>query len=222
MEMNMDSDIDVDSSTSSSSAEEIVVNNAEISSDGNNERKILEILKSIHHNTFDISEYTAKFPLHMIQLETNFNIIFGYTRDYMNLEVLKYQMVNGTQNFKQPYFCSFSMVIGPEEGFPHNNNLDYIPTDFLSTQINNKLPIIQGYFMLAGSDYPFRFMTNLVPLEDLKYNCNLIKDIQLPIRDMEGRLNHIDVVEAQEYIQATIRVALMKEIIILEKLYGTT
>jgi hypothetical protein len=122
MDMNMDSDIDVDSSTSSSSDEEIVVNNAEISSDGNNERKILETLKNIHHNTFDISEYTAKFPLHMIQLETNFYRIFGYTPDYMNLEVLKYEMVNETHTLKQPYFCSFSMVIGPEGGFPYINN----------------------------------------------------------------------------------------------------
>jgi len=180
--------------------------------DGNKELNTMEILTRVHQGQFDISVSTQKFPLHLIEMRMNFNRICGFTPDYQNFDIYTYQFVPTTD--LKPYL-TLSMLIGPQSGFPIDKLFTYIPTDNISTGLNTGNPVIQGEFMLPDSQYPFEFITNLVPLELSKHQDPLLLGHKVTITNSMGIPTEIDVAMAQRYIQGTVRVALFKELEIL-------
>jgi len=207
-----DEDIDEDS-------DESMVDNLirDFNYNGTNELLILDTLLNIHRNVFDISDYTYQFPLHRLELEMNFNRIFGFSNNYENL--YNYSFFIQTETVLMPHFFSFTLLIGPQGGFPFDKSLTYIPTDIFSTEVNTAIPIIQGEFLLPNTQDPFNFITNLVSLKEFKDQEPLLEGDKITIKNIIGTPTEIDIIKAQRYIQGTVRVALLKEIEILDKLY---
>jgi len=213
---------DIDENMVEDNDEDIAEDNAEnfdFPYGGNMEKMIIETLKNVHHNKFDTSLYTEKFPLHRIDLDINLNRIFGFISNYDNLSNYSYYIES--ENGLIPYYYIFSLVIPPKGGFPENDFLPYISTGLYDRRLTTDDPIITGQLLLPGSKDPFQFITNLIPVAKLKDRETLLllfyKTITIP--NMKGVPTEIDIVSTQRIIQATVRVALAKEIQILENIY---
>jgi len=203
------------------------INDVYLQKNPNEKSKIIEILRNIHLNKHNSKDFTKKFPLKMLEMDISLKKIFGFSSDYQKLE--NYDYVRGNINEQDPQF-NIKMFIGPDKDAAILSDKTtvscrYIPTDNISNNINFKNPIITGEILLPELRDPFHFITNLVPLDELKQEePSLINKalkieycITTPFEEDKHMIEKIDIGKIQRYIQGTSRVAILDKISELDK-----
>jgi len=170
----------------------------------------LKFLKQIQLDDYDASVFSNDFSWESLEINIELNKLFKFSSDYQNLDVYNYF------NRKEPHLVIYNirMIIAPQFniGIQNTEIFNYIPTDIISTKVNFKNPIILGNLLLPELKNDLLFITNLVPLEELKAQEPLLNNKATQIEISVDGLERIDIIKVQQYIQGTVRAAVLEKI----------